>query len=75
MTLTTSVSVGDIVIALGLVASVVFHYTVNTLTIKKMAQEISDLRRGRGLILGPTSDWPPRVKRCFGYYENGKDVG
>ena len=75
MTLTTTVSIGDIVLALGLVASVILHYAVNTLMIRKIAQDVADLRRGRGLILGPASDWPPQVKRCFGYYENGKDVG
>lgn len=70
MTLVTTVSIGDIILAVGMVASVVFNYAVNSFMIKQLMRDINDIRRGRGLIMGPNSDWPPQVRRCFGYGEN-----
>ncbi len=72
------ISVGDIFIAGGIIASVVWNYfsihrRLDRLDDRQTTTEtrIDDLRRGRGLILGEQSDWPDAVRRCFGFGANG----
>ena len=75
MQFSTTISVGDAAVILGLLGSVVYNYfavvrSVDKLKMKHDAlhNDVSDLRRGRGLILGGDSDWPDAVRRCFGFH-------
>lgn len=67
MTLSTQISFGDIFVILGLLGSVIYNYAVYSFTLREIRRDIDDLKRGRGYIMGPTSDWPDLVRRCFGY--------
>lgn len=70
----TTVSLGDVVVLLGLAATVLTNYfgvvrRVDRISDRQKATDdkVEELRHGRGLVLGPTSDWPPMVRKCFGY--------
>jgi hypothetical protein len=49
---------------IGLCLAGVGNYFGTVARVKEVDWKIEELRRGRGLIL---RDWPPMVKRCFGY--------
>lgn len=75
MNFSTQISLGDLIMIGGLVIGVVANYfgivrRIDGLDGRQSAAEtqIDDLRRGRGLILGETSDWPDTVRRCFGFH-------
>ena len=61
------VTLGDVVVILGIVAAVFANYFGMRARINELAKTVDELRRGRGLILGPNSDWPDAVRRCFGF--------
>lgn len=73
------VTIGDIVVAGGIAGSLIWNYfgihrKLDSLDSRQATTEtkIEDLRRGRGLIMGETSDWPNAVRRCFGFGPNGQ---
>jgi hypothetical protein len=66
-----TISIGDIFVIAGLLGSVAYNYAIVRTTLGTIEKQIYDMRRGRGLILGPDSDWPPQVRRCFGFGPNG----
>lgn len=75
-----NVTIGDVCVIGGIVASVAWNYfgihrKLDALESRQTSTEnrVEDLRRGRGLILGETSDWPHAVRRCFGMTVNGAD--
>lgn len=74
-----TVSVGEIAVILGLIGTVLANYfgVIRRIDLlaerhKNLDKQVDDIRHGRGLILGPTSDWPNAVRRCFGYV-NGQN--
>jgi hypothetical protein len=66
MQISTTVSLGEVVTLLAVLATFLYNYFSLSWRQKAVEDDIGDLKRGRGLILGPTSDWPPMVLRCFG---------
>lgn len=70
MTLSDQVSFGDLIVAGGLVGSVIYNYSIVSTTLRALRTQVEDLRRGRGLIMGENSDWPLAVRRCFGMVDD-----
>lgn len=75
------VSIGDVCVIAGVVGSVAWNYfglhrKIDHLDNRQSTTEktLEELRRGRGLILGETSDWPNAVRRCFGFGRNGSHL-
>lgn len=71
-------SVGDVAVILSIAGSVIYHYFSTVRRVDRLASrhdnladQVDELRHGRGLVLGPTSDWPPMVRKCFGFQSNG----
>ena len=62
--LSTSISIGDIAIMVGLVGTAAANYFGVVNKIKAVDYKLEELRRGRGLIL---EHWPHAVRRCFGF--------
>lgn len=78
--LVTTFSVGDVAVILSIAGSVAYHYFAVVRRVDRLAgrhdnlaTQVDELRHGRGLVLGPTSDWPPMVRKCFGF-QNGSGV-
>lgn len=78
VTIVRTFSVGDVAVIVSIAASVLYHYFAGIRRVdrladrhERLAEQVDDLRHGRGLVLGPTSDWPQRVRNCFGYGANG----
>jgi hypothetical protein len=69
MNIEPTISVGDLCIFVGMCGAAVGNYFGTVNKVKEVKWMVEELRRGRGLIL---RDWPPMVKRCFGY-RNGND--
>lgn len=72
----TTITIGDIAVIFGLAGTAATSYFGVIRRIDRLvgrhdnlANQVDELRHGRGLVLGPTSDWPPMVRRCFGYGE------
>ena len=72
--LSHTISFGDVAVIVTMATNVIYHYFASVRRADALEerqnqaeQKIDDLRHGRGLVLGPTSDWPPTVRRCFGY--------
>lgn len=79
--MTLNFTIGDIVAIAAMIGTVTFNYfsivrRVDSIISRhsSLSTSVEDLRRGRGLILGPESDWPPMVRRCFGYYSTNDHV-
>ena len=62
----SEISIGDIsVIVIGLLSLAGYFFGIKY-RLDALSTTVEDVRRGRGLILGPNSDWPAAVRRCFG---------
>ena len=72
MVLTSNISIGDILVIVAMGASIVYNYAVYAISIKFIRQELADLKRGRGLILDNTSNWPTDFKALFGVNGRGE---
>jgi hypothetical protein len=67
MAFSPSVSLGDVIMG-GLAAvSLIYNFAVYSLTIKQLQNDVRGMKRGEGYIMGPNTNWPPTVQRCFGY--------
>ena len=62
------ISVGDILILIGFVGTILGNYFMLKALVREVNYKVEELRRGRGLIL---EHWPPSVQRCFGYMNGG----
>lgn len=82
MTISPTISLGDIALILGLAGTMIWNYVMiirrqdglnarHTLLSQRVTNldgKVEELRRGRGLIL---EHWPATVRRCFGFDANG----
>ena len=67
-----TISFGDIMVCVGIVAAGAANYFGTIAKINSVDYKVEELRRGRGLIL---KDWPYTIQRCFNYVyvaRNGK---
>jgi hypothetical protein len=67
-------SIGEVVTILGMVAAILANYfgvirRLDRVVVRHdaLVNQVNELRHGRGLVLGSQSDWPPMVRRCFGF--------
>lgn len=82
MTISPTISIGDIVLVLGLFGTMAWNYfavirrqdrlsarhDLISQRVTNLDNRVEELRRGRGLIL---EHWPATVRRCFGFDGNG----
>jgi hypothetical protein len=69
-----TISLGELVTLLGIIGALITNYfsfirRVDRMAVRHdtLATQVNELRHGRGLVLGSQSDWPPMVRRCFGF--------
>jgi hypothetical protein len=67
VTIDSHISIGDLVVIIGILGSIAANYFGVLNKIRATDWKVEELRRGRGLIL---EHWPHAVRRCFGY-DNG----
>lgn len=72
MPFTTNISIGDLIVVVFSLGSVIYNYANYGARIKNCETDIHDLKRGRGLIMGAQSDWPLAVRRCFGMVNHNR---
>lgn len=68
MQVSTTVSLGDLIVALISLCTLVGLYYAQRFSIAQTDYKVEELRRGRGLIL---EHWPHMVQRCFGWRGSG----
>lgn len=82
MTISPTISIGDIVLVLGLCGTMAWNYftvirrqdrlaarhDLLSQRVNNLDTRVDDLRRGRGLIL---EHWPAPFRRLFGFDANG----
>lgn len=85
MTISPTISLGDIALIVGLLGTMVWNYfaiirrqdrlnarhDLLSNRVTNLDGKVEELRRGRGLIL---EHWPATVRRCFGFDANGTRV-
>jgi hypothetical protein len=69
--LRTEVSIGDIIVVVGMVGTVLYQYFGTVRQVDRIAErvkatdtKVEELRRGRGLIM---ESWPMGFQRCMGF--------
>lgn len=67
----TTVSLGDLIVALVSLCTLVGLYYTQRADIRQTDYKVEELRRGRGLIL---EHWPHMVQRCFGWRGGGNSA-
>ena len=62
-----TLTIDSIVVVVGFAGTLAGQWFFLRADVKALRHDIENLRRGRGLIMGATSDWPDAVRRCFGF--------
>jgi len=63
----SDISIGDLAVICGMLVAAAAHYFGIKNRIDNVLNTVEELKRGRGLVMGATSDWPIAVRRCFGF--------